>query len=115
MAHTQTILPLPDRPGTTWDHQYNNGHSWCGRCGKGYNHHGAPADVAEKLNVPENERHLICPPTDAAMEKWRDSMRRQNLDDFVAHWTNELHKLSPTERAIALVRIMRAVDNLIEL
>jgi hypothetical protein len=52
------------RPGTSWDmiHDSSTGASWCFNCGAKYNDHGAPSDIAAAFKIPDEKRHLICPP-----------------------------------------------------
>jgi hypothetical protein len=67
------ILPLPARPGTLWRLHPTTHH--CESCGKPYNSHGAPEDVAQQFNIPLDQRHLICPASDQAWEEY-DYQRR---------------------------------------
>jgi len=109
MTTSADSIPLPTRPGTVckWDDEKVRrlGVHVCVHCGKGWNAHGAPEDVAQSLGIPIAERGAICPASDEAWEAFRAERRRANLDDFVAHFVGELRKLTPAERLIALSRV----------
>lgn len=65
----------PQRPGTCWEMRHHQGNSWCAHCGQGYNSHGAPSDEAKRFDVPENQRHLICPASEDQWEAYRAAQR----------------------------------------
>ncbi len=101
-----TILnpELPARPGTSWTMKVNYPHV-CTKCGKGYNAHGAPSDVAAALKIPEDQRHLICPAPDEAWEEYGRLRKRATVEKFVTSVLEDVMRFTPEERREITYRI----------
>lgn len=82
----------------------------CVNCGRHYNTHGAPEDVADALGIERNRRHLICRWSDAEWDDFNRARRRASADDFVADVAHDLQRFEPVEQ-LAILR--RLVDGLI--
>src|SRR5262245_55655995 len=77
----ETDIPLPTRPGTLWktDHEARR----CLNCSKPYNSHGAPEGTPQAHGLPaETPRHLMCPASDEAWDKYHRHRRRNSVFNF---------------------------------
>jgi hypothetical protein len=101
-------IPMPARPGTRWnpDPPNQGGYLRCTNCGKEWNSHGAPEDIARAFNVPNNERHTICPASDDAWAEYWRLRRRAGVDAFVADVLKDLRRFDGIDQNAIVVGIV---------
>lgn len=101
-------VPLPKRPGSMWDMDMQSDR--CKRCGKGYNSHGAPSDVATAFSIPENRRHLICPASDELWAAYHREIGARNTESYLQMVKTELQKFTPAQQHEIVVELSRFVS-----
>lgn len=106
---TADSIQIPERPGTTWKPRtLATPFLTCEHCGKGYNSHGAPVDVADAFKITHDKRHLICPASDDAWEQYRRLRQRATINDFVNSVVDDAEQIgaSPEELATIARRLL---------
>jgi hypothetical protein len=97
-------IPLPDRPGTTWEMDLP--HDRCKSCKRSYSSHGAPSDVAKALGIEENRRHLICRWSDEAWSDYNRQRKRATVDLFIYWAINDLDRFNVVDRNEIIRRLL---------
>lgn len=108
-------IPLPTRPGTTWDPKLRDPRGsyglFCSRCGQGYSRHGAPEGEAVKFGVPLDKRHLICPASNEAWEEFNYQRRVADYESCRAEVIRTLEMLKGHDATVPLEQVVNLLPD----